>query len=356
MLVKHLVERANSNFHYRILAFDPFCSISYTGDVISLAPSVEVVRCPVNEKRLGLPMPGFIGACLRVSEQVAKYKPNIIHSHISSWLLGTPRHCKRILTLHSYKTIGRKPVSLANDFLYVKLMPLLTRSFVDHYTCVGDILKKAVQKDIDKPVTIIGNPIDEAYFTERKTRVAANKILTLVTCALLSRRKHIHKAIELTAALKLAGNSAQLRIIGPSVEPDYYKELQELVTKLSVKNEVVFVGRLNRESIAKEYNLADIGVFFSEQETFGLAPLEMLAAGLPLLTTSVGVLDERRAEFEKMGVMYVDLDDRGQQVKAISQLKNSNTDHIVDFIKKEFGALRVIAEYENLYESVTSVK
>ncbi|HGF7155863.1 TPA: glycosyl transferase family 1, partial [Vibrio mimicus] len=114
MLVRELA-KCSSHYFYRVLAFDPFCEVKYTGEVIHLSENVEVVLCPSNEKRI-IPLPGIISTNLRVLEQVKIFKPDIVHSHIAPWLIGVNKRLTRIATLHSYKKIGRKSVSKANDF------------------------------------------------------------------------------------------------------------------------------------------------------------------------------------------------------------------------------------------------
>ncbi|MGF1760318.1 VpsD family glycosyltransferase [Photobacterium sagamiensis] len=346
MLIKFLSENPSEKFHYRVMAFDPFCSNEYTGEVIRLSGNLEVVTCPANEKRWGVKWPGVVSTYLRVRAEIKCYQPDIVHSHIASWLLGVPKSCRRILTLHSYKNICRKPVSWANDFLYVELMPWMSNLYVDSYTCVSEMLKKALVKNIDKPVTVIGNPIDDAYFVALDRRIETGGVLRLVTCALINRRKRIDLAINLVKALKSAGKKVHLSIIGPNVDQAYFMELEKQVAELELNNEVSFLERLNRGEIIREYQSADIGVFFSEQETFGLAPLEMLATGLPLLTTEVGILAERREAFQRLEVEYVNTD---TQVRAIEKLQEVNSVEAHRYLEVEFSAASVVSAYEALY-------
>jgi glycosyltransferase involved in cell wall biosynthesis len=349
MLVQHLAKRESSDFYYRVLAFDPFCERPYTGEIIKLSPFVEVVVCPTNEKRFGLPVPGFVATALRVREQVDLFQPDIIHSHMLSCLIGISGRYRRILTLHSYKKIGRKPVSRANDFLYVTIFPWLSRWFVDQYTCVGEILKDALSQDVDKPIKVIGNPIDEAYFCAKKRSCRKRDVMKLVTCALVSRKKRIDRAISLVSELKKRGKIVWLRIIGPNSDQVYFEELSKQVQNLHVQEEVRFVGALDRDSIVQEYQRADIGVFFSEQETFGLAPLEMLAAGLPLLTTPVGILGEQINDFSSLGVRFVKFNDEIEQVGTTLLQLDKGVEKTIGYLKQNFSALNIIKSYESYY-------
>lgn len=348
LLLKHLAERRESNFQYRVLAFDPFSEKKYTGELINFSANVEVVCCPVNEKRFGLPVPSIVSTVLRVKEQVKSFSPDIVHSHGIAWLLGAGKKHKKILTLHGYKKIGRKPVSRTNDFLYEVVVPWLSKFNVDRYTCVGEALRSALANDVKEPISIIGNPVDEVYLSSRLRRKPNDSVIRLVTCALISRKKGIDRAIDLAAELKQWGHSVALKIVGPNVDNSYYKQLLDLVDSLGLSEEVEFTGPLNRHQIVNEYSKADIGVFFSEEETFGLVPLEMLAAGLPLFATPVGILQERRDVFENLGVQFLD-PDTGSAAEKIMNLLRGQPEKILGYINSCFCVNSVALQYEELY-------
>lgn len=352
MLVEYLSKREHSPYLYRILAFDPFCAEPYTGKVIKLSPFVEVVTCPTNEKRFGLPILGIVATALRVREQVRLFSPDIIHSHIQAWLIGIFTSANKIATIHSYKKIGRKPVSPLNDLLYEKIVPWLSGFFTNQYTCVGDLLYRALSADIKKTIKVIGNPIDNAYFSLVYNKDESSNTINLVTCALISRSKRIDKVILLVDKLKKANQNVMLKIIGPNVDDVYYQELIQIVDELDLSKQIDFLGRLGRNQIINEYKQSNLGVFFSKQETFGLTPLEMLAAGLPLLTTSVGILDERKQVFAEKGVKFIN-NDADFDIEDIIKWLNTATDSAKEYVRQEFSVANVVRQYEELYKETS---
>ncbi|AOW83131.1 VpsD family glycosyltransferase [Vibrio mimicus] len=342
-------------YNYRILAFDPLNHHTYTGDVITLSENVEVVMCPLRETRFGLPLPSLLSCWLRIQEQLRAFQPDLVHSHLNSWMLGIGRKTRNILTLHSYRKIGRKPVSRLNDFLYEKIIPRVSDISVNTYTCVGEELYQALRPETSKPIRVIGNPVDPEYFAEHSTKLPfANTGIKLVTCALISRVKRIERAIVLLRELKLHHHSATLHIIGPNVDPTYYEELQQLVKENGLEQDVLFLGKLNQREIAQQFQQADVGVFTSAQETFGLAPLEMLAVGLPLITTPVGILGERQAEFSKLGVVFMQEGDEGEIAFSINKIKVVDTQAVRSYLREQFAVENVIEHYQNLYQEVLS--
>ncbi|ENM5734310.1 VpsD family glycosyltransferase [Vibrio mimicus] len=354
MLVRQLTEQERP-YRYRVLAFDPLNQCRYTGEVIALSPNVEAVVCPLREARFGLPLPSFFTGWLRVQEQLRVFQPDLVHSHLNSWMIAIGRKTRNILTLHSYRKIGRKSVSRLNDFLYEQVIPWISDFSVDTYTCVGEELHQALRPETVKPIQVIGNPVDPEYFSANS---ASQQItytgLNLVTCALITRKKRIDRAIVLLRELKQRGQLATLRIIGPSKDPSYLEQLKQMVQKNGLEQEVIFLGRLNKREIIEQYQVADVGIFTSAQETFGLAPLEMLAAGLPLISTPVGILSERQDEFAKHGVVFMQEGEEAIIADRIDEIKITDTQAARSYLRDQFGVENVIEHYQSLYREVLS--
>lgn len=356
MLVRELASKTQTvRYRYRVLAFDPSSQEQYTGRPIILSEQVEVIFAPANESRIGIPLPGIVTGWLRVREQISNYKPDIVHGHMNSWMIWLGGRSKNIVTLHSYRKIGRKPVSTTNDFLYEKIIPFLSKYFVDAFTCVGNDLGEVLKKDTKKPIHIIGNPIDKAYVSllnkKNADKVLDNKI-NLVTCALISRHKRVDLILDLLRQIRDLGRDVTLNIIGPNVDPVYYSELESLIEAWGLVDNVFFLGKMSQKEIIKQYENADIGVFLSEQETFGLAPLEMLAAGLPLIATPVGILGERKDTFTKLGVTFFSKAQSHNIARSIDSILHRDVEKAQEYLCSHFSSKGVIEKYQSLYDEV----
>jgi glycosyltransferase involved in cell wall biosynthesis len=71
-----------------------------------------------------------------------------------------------------------------------------------------------------------------------------------------------------------------------------YEKLFRLVDGLGLRDEVRFVGHLPEDDLAAVYNMADLFVFPSLYEGFGLPPLEAMACGLPVVASRAPALAE----------------------------------------------------------------
>lgn len=69
-------------------------------------------------------------------------------------------------------------------------------------------------------------------------------------------------------------------------------ELKSEAEALGVANKVYFTGYLNTKQVQKMYKCADIAVFPSIYEPFGIVALESMLAGIPTVVSDVGGLNE----------------------------------------------------------------
>ena len=69
-------------------------------------------------------------------------------------------------------------------------------------------------------------------------------------------------------------------------------ELKAQVEAMGLSNKVYFTGYLNARQVSKMYKCADISVFPSTYEPFGIVALEAMLAGVPTVVSDVGGLNE----------------------------------------------------------------
>ena len=69
-------------------------------------------------------------------------------------------------------------------------------------------------------------------------------------------------------------------------------ELKAQVNAMGLGNKVCFAGYLNQKQVCKMYKCADVSVFPSTYEPFGIVALEGMLAGVPTVVSDVGGLNE----------------------------------------------------------------
>ncbi len=106
-----------------------------------------------------------------------------------------------------------------------------------------------------------------------------------------SSRKNLHRLI---AAFRLMRQSMsvprKLVLVGKPI--DDYSRLQQLVQNLGLAGEVVFPGYVAEADLPLLYNCADLFVYPSFYEGFGLPPLEAMSCGTPVIAAQASCLPE----------------------------------------------------------------
>src|SRR6478736_177981 len=84
----------------------------------------------------------------------------------------------------------------------------------------------------------------------------------------------------------------QLAVVGAGRDEKYLASLRSLADELGIAGDVVFVGGIPLEQTVDFYRAADVFVYPSLNETFGLPILEAMACGCPVVTSSTSAMPE----------------------------------------------------------------
>jgi glycosyltransferase involved in cell wall biosynthesis len=84
----------------------------------------------------------------------------------------------------------------------------------------------------------------------------------------------------------------QLAVVGAARDETYADSLRSLAADLGISSDVVFVGGIPLEETVHFYRAADVFVYPSLNETFGLPILEAMACGCPVVTSDISAMPE----------------------------------------------------------------
>jgi glycosyltransferase involved in cell wall biosynthesis len=84
----------------------------------------------------------------------------------------------------------------------------------------------------------------------------------------------------------------QLAVVGSGRDEKYLASLHALAADLGVTDDVVFVGGVPLQETVNFYRAADVFVYPSLNETFGLPILEAMACGCPVVTSNTSAMPE----------------------------------------------------------------
>ena len=136
----------------------------------------------------------------------------------------------------------------------------------------------------------------------------------------------------------------------------YFEEIEKTVSELGLTGDVIFVGRQRHDKLALFYNGADVFVFPTFSEGFGLPPLESMACGTPVVASHVTsvpevvgdtavLVDPYRPEDIAEG-MFKCLTDSSFREKLIEKGKERARE-----FTWERAAMQTVRAYEKVYEA-----
>ena len=138
-----------------------------------------------------------------------------------------------------------------------------------------------------------------------------------------------HKNLEkLMEAWKILGEKFddEYQLVLAGKDNYFYKRLRQQCNNVTMKQckNVIFIGFISDEDLADLYEQADLYVFPSLYEGFGLSPLEAMAHGVPVASSNSSCLPEVLGE----GAIYFDPNDAQNMADTIKiGLENEEIRH-----------------------------
>jgi L-malate glycosyltransferase len=224
----------------------------------------------------------------------------------------------------------------------------------DGITAVSENLRDETYKtfNIEKEIEVIYNFVDVARFT-RKPIDAFKKVIAPNGERILMHASNFRKIKRVQDVVKIFHEvhkelPSKLLFVGDGPERQMAEELSR---SLGVCDDVRFVGK--QEQMEDILAIADLFLLTSDYESFGLAALEAMASGVPVVSTNAGGLKEIMIQ-GKTGFM-ADIGD----VKSMSRhaLDILQDDEVLKTFKmnaaahaKKYDISNIVPVYEKLYE------
>jgi glycosyltransferase involved in cell wall biosynthesis len=285
--------------------------------------------------------------------------------HSPDFVLPPVRRAKTLVTVHDLSFIRYPQCADANLRAYLnKVVP---RSVYR-----ADLVLADSQSTKDDLVELLGvdasrievvypgveerfRPIeDQAHLQGVRERYNLPPRFILGLGTLQPRKNFIH-LIEAFADLRFAICDLHLVIAGG--KGWLYEEIFATVEQLGLEEKVIFPGFVADEHLPAIYNLADLFVFPSLYEGFGLPPLEALACGTPVITSDASSLPEVVGEAGLM-VEATDVEALAEAMKQVLGDAALREGMIVKGMKqaKKFTWEKTAAKLLSLYEAISNIQ
>ena len=131
------------------------------------------------------------------------------------------------------------------------------------------------------------NGVEKDYDFRRKYALDNEKIILFM--GRLVYEKGVQHLISAMPKIFAGYHDAKLVIAGKGGMLD---ELRAQVNSLGISNKVYFTGYMDSKQVCKMYKCADVSVFPSTYEPFGIVALEAMLSGTPVVVSDIGGLNE----------------------------------------------------------------
>ena len=321
---------------YLIKKFLEFPEIIISNDVLvaSRDPTNSIFGRIISTKSYGslfsIPLsPRYFSTALRI---LSSYDIIIAHTPYpiaNLILLFTRKNQKKIIFWHAD--------IIKNKIFKFILRPLITYSLhksdaiiVGHNRIIDST--KILQK-FEKKCFVIPFPVDgDKFFCEQSNKIV-NRV---VACGRLVKYKGLSNLIQAAKHL-----NAEFIIIGEGPERH---NLENEIIKLGLEKKIKLVGQISDDDKIAYLKSAAIFVFpsITEQETFGIAQLEAMAAGCAIINTNIRTAVPLIAR-DKLEALTIEPNNPTQLANNIQLLLNDNQLRLdlanagIERVKKDFS-------------------
>lgn len=228
----------------------------------------------------------------------------------------------------------------------------------DGVTAVSNFLRQETYDafDIEVPIKVIPNFIDTEHFRRLEKEHFRSAICepgqkVVVHVSNFRRVKNVSHVVEVFHQILQEGISAKLLLVGDG--PDR-SNVEQLTRDLEIQGAVRFLGK--QDPVQEILSIADLFLLTSGSESFGLAPLEAMACGVPVVCSDVGGLPELVAG-SKAGFLCP-LGDIHAFAKACVKVLTDDSlhaemaQHAREYAVCHYDKHAIVAQYEEYYEEI----
>jgi glycosyltransferase involved in cell wall biosynthesis len=242
------------------------------------------------------------------------------------------KKCPAVITIHdlSYKLLPNC-YTLRNR-LYLERLTERSISLSDKIIAISENTKKDILQNYkikEEKIKVIYEGVDEVFhpmadlkeeasaMVKAKYGISGNFILMV---SLISPRKNMVNLIKAFSLLKKKGAADhQLVIVGK--KGWFFEEVFREAENSNYSKDIIFCDFVSRYDLVTLYNAADVFVYPSLYEGFGLPLLEAMACNCPVVASDCSSIPEVCSD----AAILVDPLDPGAFAEAISQVINNRT-------------------------------
>jgi N-acetyl-alpha-D-glucosaminyl L-malate synthase BshA len=278
--------------------------------------------------------------------------PHATSAWVAQEMLKEERDLKIVTTLHGtdITLVGLHP-----SFQAITQFSILQSHGL---TSVSEFLKERTVEDFAVPperIRVIPNFVDPAVFRRDKepchrATLAPNGERIVMH---ISNFRPVKRIPDVVGVFARINREVPSRLVMVGDGPDRPRGMEK-AQELGVADQVLFLGK--HQSVDELLSCADLFLLPSKNESFGLAALEALACGTPVIASNMGGLPEVVVDGET-GFLFPlgaveEMADAGTSLLKDQELWTRFSDAARDDSVGRFSNARIVPRYEELYRDV----
>ena len=239
---------------------------------------------------------------ISVPSKVKKYKLDLIHTPKSATSLFY-RNIKNVVTVLDMIPLKFPNSERLPNRIYWKIQLPIAIKKADIIITIS----KSSKEDIIRMFKVPENKVRVIYLGHRKEmkpldrenigikRIKEKYLLPdkfILFVGTIQPRKNLDKVFKAFALLKKRGKLKDHRLVVCGRLGWLYKPTMNLINELDIQEDIKILDFVPDEDLPYIYNLANLFVFPSQYEGFGLPVLEAMACGVPVITSNKSSLPE----------------------------------------------------------------
>ncbi|MCK8140937.1 N-acetyl-alpha-D-glucosaminyl L-malate synthase BshA [Flavobacterium sp. I-SCBP12n] len=325
-----------------------------------LSPNVHYHEVNVPEYPLFHYQPYELALSSKLVDMVKLYKIELLHVHYAIPHAYAGYMAKQMLkdegiNLPMVTTLHGTDITLVGSHPFYKPAVTFSINKSDFVTSVSQSLKEDTLKlfNIKNEIEVIPNFIELNKNLKDAGVPCQRSVMAKQEERIITHISNFRKVKRIPDVIKIFYNiqkeiPAKLMMVGDGPEKE---KAEVLCQELGIEDKVIFFG--NSNEIDKILCLTDLFLLPSETESFGLAALEAMACGVPVISSNSGGLPE--VNFEGISGYLSNVGNIEDMAKnALKILKDDAT--LEKFkenalsVAKQFDIKNILPLYEDLYQ------
>ena len=275
-------------------------------------------------------------------------KPDIIYGQMyMNTLKGIHLSEQYNIPIVGIEHLGRFNEPNLNNWGYTEKDAVYVYNNVDTVISVSEKLRKSLLHHFNRDSHVVYNVVGKEFYYKQCN--SNNNTFTIISTGRLDYGKGYDLLFNALAIIKhQLPEKWKVIIIG---DGEVRAQLQEDINSLNLQENILLVGKKNKNEIVELLQNAHMFVLPSRSETFGVVYIEALACGLPIIATDCGVPSEIVTKENGLFIPKENINELANAINYIAQnIHQYNRKAIAEDCQARFSSKVIAQQLTDIFE------